>query len=96
MSALPRINPLLTDADHFVFAGDAIDALVAYSRREADGYAKELNGDRTDYTVIRFNAVDGTCRDVTHEFVIDEDEAEDAFGVPSPDSLRRWHEGRVL
>lgn len=67
-----RINPLLTDSDHFVFAGEHIDALVAYSRREAEGLAKDLNGDQTEYTVIRFNAVEGTCRDVTDEFIPDE------------------------
>lgn len=91
-----RINPLLTDAEHFIFAGEAIDALVAHSRREAEGLAKDLNGDRTDYTVIRFNTVEGTCRDVTREFVPEEAEVEDDFGVPSPTGLRRWHESRVL
>lgn len=34
-------------------------------------------------------------RDVTADFIA-EDEADDAFGIPSHDSLRRWHEGRVL
>ena len=94
MSARP--NPLLTDSDHFFFAGEDIDARVAYSRREAEGYAKDLNGDRTDFTVIRFNVAEGTCRDVTDEFLADEDEADDVSGIPSPESLRRWHEGRVL
>ncbi|GAA2867130.1 hypothetical protein GGQ99_001332 [Aminobacter niigataensis] len=89
-----RINPLLTDTEHFIFAGEDIDARVTYSRREADGYAKDLNSDRTDFSVIRFNVVEGTCRDVTDEFLADE--AEDAFGIPSPAGLRRWHEGRVL
>lgn len=34
-------------------------------------------------------------RDVTADFLT-EDEPDTAFGIPSPDSLRRWHEGRVL
>lgn len=35
-------------------------------------------------------------RDVTADFLPDEDEPDDAFGIPSHDSLRRWHERRVL
>lgn len=85
-----RINPLLTDAEHFIFAGEAIDALVAHSRREAEGLAKDLNGDRTDYTVIRFNTVEGTCRDVTHEFVVDEDEADEIERLNGIEA-RQWN-----
>jgi hypothetical protein len=35
------------------------------------------------------------ARDVTADF-LGEDAADTAFGIPSNDSLRRWHEGRVL
>jgi len=87
---MSRINPLLTDAEHFVFAGEDIDALVAYTRREAEDFAKNLNGDRTSYTVIRFNAVEGTCRDVTHEFAIDEDEAEEIERLNGIEA-RQWN-----
>jgi len=34
------------------------------------------------------------CRDVTADF-FPEDDADDAFGIPSPSSLRRWIERRV-
>ncbi|WP_019170710.1 hypothetical protein [Pseudaminobacter salicylatoxidans] len=73
------IAPLLTDSDHWIFAGEHIDALVAYSRREADGIAKDLNSDLTDYSVVRFNAVDGTCKDVTDEFIAEEVEEEPEY-----------------
>lgn len=50
------------------------------------------------FIVVEFDTADGTSRDVTADFVTDEDDgdADDAFGIPAPDSLRRWHEGRVL
>lgn len=45
-------------------------------------------------TVIRMT-VDEIARDVTDEFITTDDE-DTAFGIPSPDSLRRWHERRAL
>ena len=66
--------PMLTDADHWIFAGALIDAKVAHSEREAAQIADDLNSDRQRYSVVRFNAVEGTCRDVTHEFIPDEDD----------------------
>lgn len=34
-------------------------------------------------------------RPVTEDFITTDDE-DTAFGIPSPDSLRRWHERQVL
>lgn len=39
---------------------------------------------------------DEMSRDVTDQFIGDEDDADDVSGIPSSDSLRRWHERRVL
>lgn len=85
-----RVNPLLTDTDHWLFVGEDIDARVTYSRREADGYAKDLNIDRTDFTVIRFNAVEGTCRNVTDEFLVDEDEQDETDRLNGVEA-RQWN-----
>lgn len=35
------------------------------------------------------------ARDVSEDFITT-DEEDTAFGIPSPDSLRRWNEGRAL
>lgn len=42
--------------------------------------------------------VEKVCRDYYEQSqaAFEDDEEETAFGIPSPDSLRRWHEGRVL
>lgn len=45
-------------------------------------------------TVIRMT-VGEIARDVTDEFITTDDE-DTAFGIPSPDSLRRWSERRAL
>ena len=43
---------------------------------------------------VRRTTVGELARDVTADF-FPEDDADDAFGIPSPSSLRRWIEGRV-
>ena len=43
---------------------------------------------------VRRTTVGELARDVTADFFPEED-ADDAFGIPSPSSLRRWIEGRV-
>lgn len=43
---------------------------------------------------VRRTTVGELARDVTADF-FPEDDADDAFGIPSPSSLRRWHERRV-
>jgi len=43
---------------------------------------------------VRRTTVGELARDVTADF-FPEDDADDAFGIPSPASLRRWIEGRV-
>jgi hypothetical protein len=43
---------------------------------------------------VRRTTVGELARDVTADF-FPEDDADDAFGIPSPSSLRRWIERRV-
>lgn len=61
-------SPILSDRDHWLFDGPGVDPFVAHCQADAEARAAELNSDRQKYAVLRFNAVDGLCRDVTHEF----------------------------
>lgn len=68
MRDLPA-SPILSSDDHWLFDGPGVDPFCAHSPAEAEAHAYELNSDRQRYAVVRFNAVDGLCRDVSHEFV---------------------------
>lgn len=64
------IRRVLLDRDHFLFVGDDLDPHVSYSRQDAERFAADLR-DLYDFsfTVLRFNAADGTCRDVSEDFL---------------------------
>ncbi|MFU0503607.1 hypothetical protein [Pseudaminobacter sp. NGMCC 1.201702] len=80
---------------HLIFdVENHIDPIVCRTEAEVRDMVVEL-GD-APFQVLRID-VDELCRDVTDEFLPDEgDDSDDACGIPSPDSLRRWHNSRVL
>lgn len=45
---------------------------------------------------VRRTTVGDLARDVTADFMPPDGDENDAHGIPSPTSLRRWHERRVL
>lgn len=67
----------LADRDLWLFYGDKIDAFVATNPETAKEFAAELNSDECRYSVLRFNAEDGTCRPVTDEFLPAEADADE-------------------
>lgn len=91
MPALP--NRDLTGPFLVFDAEDRTDPHVCRTAEGVRAVISDLDGQPFQVLTI---AVDEFCRDVTHEFIADEEEADDTFGVPSPAGLRRWNEGRVL
>lgn len=71
---------------------DRIDPIICRDKAMVEDVISEL-GDEP-FQVLTID-VDEMCRDVTADFIPD-DEEETAFGIPSPDSLRRWHNSMVL
>ncbi len=67
-------SPILTDTDCYAFHGPKIDAFIAFSKGSAIIIAAELNSDNQEFSVVRFNAVEGTCRDVTSDFLAENDD----------------------
>lgn len=95
MNAKASLKSWNLDVDQFlvVFPGDDVSFV---SRNRAD-IEHEIASAACPFRVIWFNAHEGWSRDVSDEFgPSDDDEDDDAAGIPSPDSLRRWHEGRAL
>lgn len=81
--------PINDDRDHWLMFGDG-QAEVKHSeeavRDEIRDYPKWWT------QIVRFNSADGICRNVTADF-----EADDDVEQPeSPESQKRWIEGRVL
>lgn len=72
---------------------DRFHACICYGEDEV----RETIAQFKDASVLRVRrtTVGELARDVTADF-FPEDDADDAFGIPSPSSLRRWHERRVL
>ena len=93
MNATASLKSWNLDVDQFlvVFPGDDVSFV---SRNRAD-IEHEIASAGCAFRVIWFNAFEGWSRDVSDEFAPSDDE-DDAAGIPSPESLRRWHEGRVL
>ena len=61
------VSPIAA-SECWVFDGPGTDPFVTMSEFEAHRHAEELNSDRQRYAVVRFDAMSGTSRDVTHEF----------------------------
>lgn len=94
MNATASLKSWNLDVDQFlvIFPGDDVSFV---SRNRAD-IEHEIASAAGPFRVIWFNAFEGWSRDVSDEFGASDDEDDDAAGIPSPDSLRRWHERRVL
>lgn len=94
MNATASLKGWNLDVDQFlvVFPGDEVSFV---SRNRAD-IEHEIASAACEFRVIWFNAAEGWSRDVSDEFGAQDDDEDDAHGIPSPESLRRWHEGRVL
>ncbi|MFC5385148.1 hypothetical protein ACFPLB_04110 [Aquamicrobium segne] len=72
---------------------DRFNASVCYGEDETREIVRQFDCPES-LQVLRVTMGHPT-RDVTSDFIT-EDEPDAAFGIPSPDSLRCWHEGRVL
>ncbi len=91
------ISPITVDRDNWIFAGAKVDPFVTDSASEAQAHADFLNGESLEYAVVRFNAVEGRCRDETHEFVADVAEQPDEYPDASyADRRRALRYGRAL
>lgn len=72
--------------------GDRFHACICYGEDEVRETIAQFND--ASLLRVRRTTVGELARDVTADF-FPEDDADDAFGIPSPSSLRRWIEGRV-
>lgn len=70
-------SPICQDREQYLFYGPDIDAAVEPTLDEAKARAVEMNSWPAKFTVIRFNPVEGICRDVTDEFYVEHVEEED-------------------
>lgn len=86
------------DRDQFLVILTDGTAMVCATRDETEHEiaSTDYGSGPDDAIVVWFNPVEGWSRDVSAEFGPSDDDDDDATGIPSPDSLRRWHEGRVL
>lgn len=66
------------------------------TKEEAAKEARDWLDWGAEPVVIEFNTVEGWSRDVTLDFLPDDDDEDDARGIPSPASLLREYHGRVL
>ncbi len=71
---------------------DRFHACICYGEDEVRETIAQFNEDVS--VRVRRTTVGELARDVTADF-FPEDDADDAFGIPSPSSLRRWIERRV-
>ncbi len=72
---------------------DRFHACICYGEDEVRETIAQFNEDVK--VRVRRITVGELARGATDDFLPPEDDADDAFGIPSPSSLRRWIEGRV-
>lgn len=86
-------KPVCLDRSYWTVLSPGDDPVTTADRDEAAHILASLFT-LIGVKVVEFNPVEGWSRDVTADF----DDEDDEFEVAGehPDSLRRWHEGRVL
>lgn len=72
----------------------SFDEHVCHSEDDVRQFIKDV--DAQNFRVVQFFLDEGNCRDVTADFVPDEDDEPSAIDIPSPDELYRQHMARVL
>ena len=88
-------RPILDRTIWNVMCDGEIEAFA--TREEAQRAVDSWLDWNAEPTVVEFNVAEGRAYDVTIDFLPDEDdEHDDATGIPSPAELLREHMGRAL